>query len=241
MSLRYYLYISDTKVDMLLSQIDPRFTGRRTAEFSMNLTVLGAKRSSESAGSDRVARVERVVRHLQEHGDLGTVDEPGQFLWGLLPMQWGAHFTENGTPLVYFGGRTQHTVLGLGGSIGHVLGSASAPNDAGFSDSSGPTMLDALGKVVRYGTRRARTLVDDLGVTVADDSLDTAAGDPLPAGNRAALELVERANALLDGPTQHVEFVAKRLLHGPSTQRTAAGQGAATVLLGSPLYVALVD
>jgi hypothetical protein len=47
---------------------------------------------------------------------------------------------------------------------------------------------------------------------------------------------VHRANEAMPGPDQNLEFVAKRLLHGPSP--TSPG---VDVLLGSPLYVALVD
>jgi hypothetical protein len=35
MSFRYYIYVSDTKVNMLLSQISPSFHGKRTFEWSL--------------------------------------------------------------------------------------------------------------------------------------------------------------------------------------------------------------
>lgn len=109
---RYYLYISDSKVDMLLSQIDPALTRKSMSELSLNLKIFGAKRGVESpAGADRIARLERVVRHLEDYGDLGSVDEPGQFFRGMLPMRWGPFYQ---TSLVYFGGHTKHTVVGLG-------------------------------------------------------------------------------------------------------------------------------
>jgi hypothetical protein len=41
----------------------------------------------------------------------------------------------------------------------------------------------------------------------------------------------------MPGPAQNVEFVAKRLLHGPSP---VPGDDR-SVLLGSPVYVALFD
>ncbi len=80
MSFRYYLYISDSKVDMLLSQIDPALIRKSMSELSLNLKIFSAKRGVESpAGADRVGRLERVVRHLEDYGGLGSVDEPGQF------------------------------------------------------------------------------------------------------------------------------------------------------------------
>lgn len=89
MSFSYYVYVSDSKIDMLLPQIDPRFGAKRQTELGVNLTVLSAKRTTEGPSNDRIGRLETVVGYLRDHGDLGSVDEPGQFFWGLLPMRWG--------------------------------------------------------------------------------------------------------------------------------------------------------
>ncbi len=214
MSFRYYLYISDTKVDMLLSQIDPGFARTRSTEVSVSLNVVGAKRNVASPGPDRTARLERVLRHLEDFGDLGTVDEPGQFFGGILPMRWGP--TVHGRSLVYFGGRTERTIVGLGGSVGHVLGTgASTPQAPRLSDSLLPRLLSGL-------------------------DTDWAA-DPVEPAERAGLGVVHQANARLRGPAQNVEFVAKRLLYGPSPYPELDPAPDMTVLLGSPLYVAQAD
>ncbi|MEV0153833.1 SAVMC3_10250 family protein [Micromonospora sp. NPDC050686] len=216
MSFRYYLYVSDSKVDMLLAQMDPAFTRKRTTELSLNLTILAGKRASEApAGGERTARLQRVVRHLEEHGDLGTVDEPGQFFWGLVPLRWGPFPTE--PTLVYFGGATERTVMGLGGSGNHVLGASAAAAPA-IPRSLTPSLLAGL---------RTDPQIDVLAETIKQEDV---------AQERGALAAVHRANDVMPGPHQNLEFVAKRLLHGPSP--TTEG---VDVLLGTPLYVALVD
>jgi hypothetical protein len=215
-SFRYYVYVSDSKIDMLLAQMDPAFTRKRTTELSLNLTVLAGKRSSEApAGGERTARLQRVVRYLEDHGDLGTVDEPGQFFWGLLPVRWGPFPTE--PTLVYFGGATERTVVGLGGSGSHVLGAAAAA-DSAIPRSMTPALLAGL---------RTDPQIGALAETIRQED---------EAQERDALAAVQRANEVMPGPPQNLEFVAKRLLHGPSP--LTAGQD---VLLGTPLYVALVD
>ncbi|MFU8874706.1 DUF7019 family protein [Micromonospora sp. SL4-19] len=215
MSVRYYLYVSDSKIDMMLSQIDPALTRKRTTELSVNLPVLGGRRATESpAAGERTRRLERVVRHLEDHGDLGSVDDPGQFFWGLLPMRWGP-FPSDPT-LVYFAGSTPDTLVGLGGSGNHVLGAP--PDPPAVPRSLTPSLLAAL---TTHPTIRALVEAD-------------ADGDDQP--DRAALAAVRQANAAMPGPAQNVEFVAKRLLHGPG-----AGTDGRAVLLGTPLYVALVD
>lgn len=224
MSFRYYLYVSDAKVDMLLSQIDPGYQRRRAAEFSVNLTVVGVKRSTENPGTDRVARLERVARYLDEHADVGSVEKPGQFFRGLLPMRWGIVPTTDEQSLVYFGGRTEDTIVGLGGSPFHVIGAAPPePTPRGFGGSSTmPALLAGL--------------VDDEAEPVPGTPDD---GDD--AAEVAALASVHQAGTRLRGPTQNVEFLAKRLLSGPSPYPELDGRPGMTVLLGSPLYVALVD
>ncbi|MEV7044046.1 SAVMC3_10250 family protein [Amycolatopsis sp. NPDC051061] len=214
MSFRYFVYISDSKVDLLLQQIDPGATRKRTAEVSVDLKVLKGKRGVEAAvGADRTERLERVVRYLTDFGDLGSVDEPGQFFWGLLPLRWGPLVGADGLSLVYFGGRDERTVLGLGGSRRHVFGALPAGDlDPPLSRSLLPSLLDGIAR----GPGIATAVTGD--------------GD----GDAEACQDVRRATTDLRGPAQNMEFIAKRLLHG----KTADGE---SVLLGSPLYVALVD
>ncbi|MFJ5837427.1 DUF7019 family protein [Streptomyces shenzhenensis] len=211
MAFRYYLYVSDTKVDMLLSQIDPKWARKRVTEVSLGLKMVGARHSVESTSPDRFARLERVLHHLADHGDLGDVDEPGQYVHGVLPMQWGP-VADGDT--VYFGGHTDRTIVGLGGSTGHVL--STPPAEA----TAGPRLSGSL----------LPTLLHQLAALTAED---TAGPD--------ALGTVVRANSQLRGPAQLVEFVAKRMLHGPCPYPELYPEREMSVLLGSPLYVALAE
>ncbi|GAA3436917.1 DUF7019 family protein [Kutzneria kofuensis] len=205
MSLRYYVYISDSKVDMLLPQVDPGFAGKRSTEVGVNLKVVTGKRKVES-DADRIARLERVVRHLDDFCDVGTIDEPGQYFRGRLAMRW----KQAAPGLVYFGGATEDTVVGLGGASGHIFG-GTAPKDAVFAPSQLPG------------------LVQGLEAIAADDAAESS------------LELAYLANRNLRGDEQEVEFVAKRLRHGPSPYPELDGGKAVSVLVGSPLFVALAD
>lgn len=215
-SFQYYLYISDSKVDMLLAQIDPALTRKSTSEFSLNLKIFGAKRGVESPGADRIARLERVVRHLEDYDDgLGSVDEPGRFFWGTLPMRWGPF---NQTSLIYFGGSTKHTIVGLGGSSKHMFDPPTQPADQALARSVMPSLLDGLATEPEIGDLFDRDFGDD-----------------------DVLRAVRIANDGLRGPAQNVEFVAKRLLYGPSPAPELDEYKGTSVLLGSPLYVALVD
>lgn len=215
MSLRYYVYISDVKVDMLLSQIDAGFDRRRTTEVGADLKFVSLKRSVESATADRVTRLERVLRYLDGSGDVGTVEVPGPYVKGRLPMRWGPSATGQAS-LVYFGGSTERTIVGLGGASGHVLGASAAALTTGgdqvFAPSTMPGLLSGL----------ATALAADRNTMPAD-----------------ALASVHLANRQLRGVEQEVEFVARRLSHGPSPYPELDVHEGMTVLLGSPLFVAL--
>lgn len=208
---RYYVFISDSKVDMLLPQIDPGRSraGKRTTELKVNLSVLSAKVTSDSSGGgDRIARLERVVRYLADFGDLGTVDEPGQFFAGIMPMRWGP-FLE--TSLVYFAGEQDDVVVGLGGSGKHVLGAPAESEKGSPGGSNTPWLLKGLA---------ADPEISEL-LGVGQDSDDNV------------LRAVTFAGAEMPGPEQNVEFIAKRLLHGRVDGKS--------VILGSPLYAAVAD
>jgi hypothetical protein len=218
-SFKYYLYVSDAKTDMLLSQIDPGASHKRGTELAVDLKMLKVKRVCEPSADDRFARLELVVRHLLDHGDVGSVEEPGQFFWGLLPMRWGPFPAETGSSLVFFGGRTGETTVGLGGSVKHVLGSVPDMAEHGISRSLIPPMLAALG----------------VSSELEDEYVADAVNGDLDHADSIALAKVHEVVTHLRGPAQNVEFVAKRLLHGNDLCSEEP------VLLGSPIYVALVD
>ncbi|GLX48812.1 hypothetical protein Shyhy01_17620 [Streptomyces hygroscopicus subsp. hygroscopicus] len=226
MSLRFYVYISDAKVDMLLPQVDAGFTRRRTTEVGVSFKFFTVKRSAESPEAHRIARLERVLEYLDDFGDVGTVDDPGQYVRGRLPMRWGplpsaqtsaqpVTAASAQASLVYFGGSTERTIIGLGGTSGHVLGAgpvASAEQDQAFAPSTMPGLVGVLAAATAGN------------------------GEAVPPG---ALAVVRTANGLMRGAAQEVEFFAKRLLHGPSPYPEL--DGGKTVLLASPLFVALAD
>ncbi|WP_338693452.1 SAVMC3_10250 family protein [Streptomyces sp. Q6] len=219
---RNYLYISDSKVDMLLPQVAPGFGRRRTGEIGVNAQVVAFRHTRESAPSDdRVRRLDAVVRGLEKRGDLGTPDQPQSFFRGRLSMRWGVLASGEDTSLVYFGGTTGRTVVGLGGSRAHTLGAApDAEGAPALARSLLPSLLGGL-----QLNPHVRALLDQ-----EDPELS-------PGGDAADLAAVYRGVEALLGPAQTVEFLAKRLLHGPHPDPAVD----ASVLLGSPLYVAQVD
>jgi hypothetical protein len=77
-ALRFFTYISDAKVDMLLPQIPHQHKEKIAAEVGVELGFLNAKVSSETNTLEsRVSRLLVVERFLREHATPETVGSPG--------------------------------------------------------------------------------------------------------------------------------------------------------------------
>jgi hypothetical protein len=198
---------------MILPQIPHEVKKKVATEWRLDLKVFGSTRKEERETDDnRVARLEAVVSFIEEFGDVGSTDEPSEYVEDTLPMRWGPYGWWRGgsldSPLVYFGGETENTIVGLGGSSKHLLGST-GPSSA-HSHSATPSLMAVLGK--------------ELALDLGEDER------PYPP-----LEAVWLATTQMEGPRQTMHFLAKKLLFGRSER------GSRNVLLASPLYVTLAD
>jgi len=236
---KYFIYVSDQKVDMLYAQISN--TARRTlqAEFDQS------SRSSESSGqeADRYSKLRVVAGYIDRTFDVGTVDDPRSYFRGVHDMRWGPYGHSEGAfmnkyeldaKIVYFGGSTEQTHFGLGGGLHHVIGNERGNTEVRFHSST-PYLVSVL--------------VDELRMSGANDErwwhvhkwmtrIEHRSADE---DEVKALIAVMNANSTR-GPRQRLEFLAKTLLH--RSIRTPIGDPNATeqlVLLGSPIYVALAD
>jgi len=226
MSLKFYLYISDAKIDMLLPQIPHGLKKKVANEFKLNLKIFEAGYKSERESDDsRVARLQSVVQYLRSEVAMGTVDQPSEYLAGELAMKWGPYVlllpnTEAADPnlnrvrrptdFVLFGGATEKTFCGLVGSAHHLVG-RTAPTE-GAEDYVGSALPDSL--------RYLEELAAGLTSTRPDDTLG-------------------RLGTLIDrmrGPAQKLEFIAKRLLEGSATYGPKTH-----CVLASPIYVAMAE
>ena len=221
--MRYYLYISDAKVDMLFPQIPHDIKKKVALEFKMDLKLLSASRKTETESEDnRVARLETVVNFIREYGNVGSIDAPDEYIDDTLEMQWGQYPDSS---VVYFGGETNKTILGLGGSLKHLLGNSGI--QAAATNSVTPFLM--------------KYLNDDLAMRYPDaDAKETQqSGQDLPPLVATAVRLT---STNMHGPQQKVSFLAKRLAYGPVAQfRNDPVHGDKSVLLATPIYISMAD
>jgi len=216
---RYYVYISDAKVNMLFPQI--------SSEFHVPLTAFPFT-GTEVA---RIQRLDAVLRYIERSGRIGSIDEPSDYVFGSEELYWG-HFHEHeitadkATPsLVAFCGRTAKTTLLMCGATRHLVGNQQ-PEEPGYSSSQVPYLLKTLLTAVELEGAPAEDIT-------RHPSGNTEAERLPQRGRELALALVHAAQVHVDGVEQKLEFLAKPLLSGPGPR------GAEQCLLASPLYVSL--
>lgn len=240
--MKYYVYVSDSKVDMLFPQVPHGVKEKVAIEWKIDLKVLGASRKSETESEEnRIARLDAVVSYIKESADVGSVDEGHEYIAGTLPMRWGylGVNAKQEMPLVYFGGQTAQTVLGLGGSSKHVIGNAGTSH--AFSYSSTPFLTASLVKELGLDLKKVHKRYHTVDPTHAYGVLTRHGGAPTTkATGDITLDAVFAATVGMQGPEQKLEFLAKRLLSGLPND-IAYPPNVTNILLGSPLYVALAD
>ena len=214
---------------MLFPQVPHDVKQKVATEWKMDLKLLSASRKVETEGEDnRIARLEAVVDFIQQYGNVGSVDEPDEYIADTLSMRWGLFHLPPPKAPVFFAGETEKTVVGLGGSPKHLLGRPGEGEP--YDNSLTPALLDCLFKELGWG----------------EDHFKGRGGTPART-HEIFLRAVEATVRDMKGPSQRLEFLAKRLLHGPVMkwryEPLADGrvQLAADALLGTPLYVAMAD
>jgi hypothetical protein len=112
--LKYYLYISNSKLEMLYQQVASSGKGKKSVEWGVDLKAVKFIRKGEAEDKpDRDDKLKLVLQALDDAELVGTIEEPKEYVKGILPMRWGllrdwGRPTEE-PPLVYFGGRTETT------------------------------------------------------------------------------------------------------------------------------------
>src|SRR3954454_11749274 len=87
-SIKYYLYVSDAKVDMLCAQIPRTVLNRIAAEFKLDAKVLGISLKEKPSDENRYTKLRVVDRYLRDNEDIGTPEWPGVYFQGTLLMRW---------------------------------------------------------------------------------------------------------------------------------------------------------
>jgi hypothetical protein len=182
--MKYYIYISDAKVDMLLPQI-PHTGKKKTArELGFDLKILKlTRKTEEETESNRISRLETVVSFIRKYGNVGSIDEPDEFIDDSQEI-WFADATPE---IAAFTGKTELTDFALVGSTKHIIGAAPDPNLP-----TGSLLYSILSWLFSYESGNEGDYDQKNALTIVSE--------------------ITKINARSRRPTQRLEFMAKRLL-----------------------------
>lgn len=220
--MRYFLYISDSKVDMLLPQVPGATRQKVAAKLGFDLKLLSGNIETERSTLDsRVARLEAVEAHIRASEDLGTPAAPSSWIAG---SEW-SRGTQIGEGAILFVSEDPKWLLALGGSMRHLIGAVSR-EDLGIPYSFLDTLIDQLKLVAE----------EDPGYALQLDekTLSRLMGSGVAQGSRAWASIISHvADSTRGRPLQKIEFIARRLV-----TQSSFGQ---RVTLATPLYIALAE
>jgi hypothetical protein len=227
MPVKYYLYISDEKVEMLAGQLK-RGAGEVLSSWNVNVGPVGGGATLRPVPAARYKQLEKIRRHVLTREDCGTIDDPGAYVIDSLPVRWGPFGADSA--ITFFTGATARTVFALGGSTASLV--QPPPREGGGAYPRGGSATDIL----------ISTLLHAFGRTDHPNYDPTAAEYPGALCDAVTGLAADYARPYY--PEAEVEFLAKRLVVGEQ-QRSyrfevdAAFETPETVFLGSPLYVAM--
>ncbi|MFE9882501.1 DUF7019 family protein [Streptomyces sp. NPDC005784] len=230
--LRYYLYVSDNKLDMLYEQIDPALRKRISAEVKVDVKVASVTlRQAEQPAAVRMTKLRVIERYIDTHCQVGDVSAPGrEFFRGRLEMQWGwltpAERPDRPSPVVVFRGLADSDFVVLGGSRGHVLGQHAGDDSVALLGYSVlPSLVETLGPHISQMEPPTRYNYRDGEVRGWRETGDEYMEYALHAASRVELS----------GPRQPLEFLAVPL---GEAQVELWDDTVVHGVLGTPIYVA---
>lgn len=227
---KYYVYVSNTKVDMLFAQIPRSMIKAIAVDFKIDLKVLSLSLKGNPPQETLYSKTRVVSRYIRENFEVTTLEptteddgkflpdiaEPATFFQGCGPMTWGIYGDipkENPEKVALFLGKELEEMIALIGSPHHILGQAEMRNAGSRMSSFGVFPVDFASAAFRLNARE-----------------EAIKGS-------SAVDTLAHYHRQIGGPHQVLEFLARKLEYGRSIDD---GGGNVTVLLGSPIYVAMV-
>lgn len=212
--MRYYVYISDSKLEMLYEQVPAGKREEIAGELSINLGLIATKFSSEKVKNARHQKIEIVKRYLGKR--VGWLDTKAPYVYGNATVAWGP-FGEY-PDVVYFGGYSEGWHIGLVGSHTNCIGSKGKSSPTGYSLSW--FIIDLLSR---------RKCLPPLGHRRISNF---SSQEIMEAACRGVVE----ANTSSIRPSIEIEFFARTIAY------LREGEGIPSpVYIGSPVYVAERD
>ncbi len=218
--MKYYVYISETKVNMLFDQIPTRLRDTLATELKIDLKVFSTTFTEGTKQQTLISQLNVVTEYVDKHEQVGSVESPQSYFRGTLDMEWAyLRFGLDDPHTVVFASRTDENTLVLTGSGENLIGANKNTTAITYPHltSSAFAMQQLLEYLAKVKFKEA---------------------DPQKVFNGRKYDL----NYLYDflnhkGVNQKLEFLAKRFVVNKHPDDSEIED----YLFGSPIYVALAD
>lgn len=228
--MKYYIYVSESKIDMLFSQIARSESEEREASLSFDFAVLkGELKEARGIPANKFTKLNTIVKKLNKEGLVGSIEEEKPYIKGSLRMTWVSLGFMGESPVTFWGYLTRKLALGLAGSTHHLLGEQAK----GRADSASLT-----GPIVSW-------LLEQFGDSPTGGNNEEVQTQTRPRPYTMPLDHHDIANATwlatnnMMGQQSNFEFVAK-VLHR-SNWPNGFRSSVSDIILATPLYVAMMD
>ncbi|MEV0322873.1 DUF7019 family protein [Streptomyces sp. NPDC050658] len=219
--MRYYLYVSRGKLDMLFEQIPRKLLSKVAAEAKVDLKVLSASVQKTPTDAGLYDRLDVVEKYLDREYDISWATDPAPWFRGDLGLRI-AEYADGPPGPVFMMGEAGGTVVVLIGSAHHLVGRQ-------------PGLEATVSHSFPYSVLRLLQQIPE----------EWQPGAPIPGVNGSRLSDDEEPLHLLlhfsksmTKTATYCEFLARRLMHGRVTGRDGIEK---EIVVGTPLYVALAD
>jgi hypothetical protein len=237
---RYFVYISDSKLNMFYNQINHSRLLHTSKELTVKLPLIsGGVKRDEEIPETQMRKLQVVTEYIRNNCDVGPADSDCPYIEDTIEMKWGPIWsTEVGkeghdVPFAFFGGFTPKTEVALAGSKQHLLGGS--PN-VGPSDRFDSLTLSIM---VRFSEYLDLNTQGDYSIRLDEKN----AHSDLVLVSLYTHQFIDR----FSGSPQRLSFLARRLLYGKNPLYkskailSSSGRERRKILLGTPLWVCLAD
>ena len=195
--MRYYVYVSDIKIDMLFEQLPKKWLDHAALELKIDAKILAGSLKKDPSTETRYHKLKLVIEALRASGEIGNYEAPKSYFSGSMAMGWGPpkfmHLADEKAELmVLFGGSPDGKQgVALIGSAAHLLGEVGTPVHAFYAR---PQFLQKLA----HG-------IQDFSEKEFNDNI------------MGTYNLAREVSLFPEGATHPVEFVEKYLLQRGDT------------------------
>jgi hypothetical protein len=221
--MKYYIYVSESKIDMLYSQIVKSDAERREKSVGLDFKfVKGEYKTSRGIPSNNLTKLNAIIDNLAQQQLVGSIHEQKPYIRGCLKLKWSAYepSLDVRPPITFWGYISHRLALGLAGSPHHLLGKqADGTTDPGSATS---------------------VIINWLWRSFSDPPPLEDLEDPREREDYIVAYTTFHAAKYSSGHRGLYEFIAK-VLHRSTWTRGIAKSKITEIILATPLYVAMVE